>query len=461
MVTALAPDVLPARASPRAWQTLAIAATAVFVVSLDGTVLYVAFPSIRKTYEGASPEALSWILNVYTIGYGSLLVPAGRLADRFGQRSFFLAGAAVFTVTSLLCGVAPSLTLLVLARAAQSLGAAMLMPASLALVLQEFPPGQRGPSIGVWGAVGALAAAIGPALGAAVIEYASWRWVFFLNLPVGLYAIGVGKRRLVQSADTGRGAIPDLLGAALLMAAFGALAYGILGGQQHAALVNAPMPLAALLLAGFVARSLRVKEPALDLRLFRLRTFSIANAITLVFSIAVTAMFFGNVLFLTERWHLSILETGVWTLPGPLTVVPVAIFAGRCADRLGYRPILISGGLLYAVGATLLLHMADQTASFARWFLACIVMGVAVGMVLPALSGASTRELAASAFGVGSAVNQAMRQFGSVLGVAVVVLLLGALRESSPFEHVFALLVGSGLVTALGGALFPAHRRIN
>src|SRR5262249_17117021 len=144
-----------------AWKTLAVAALAVFLVSLDGTVLFVAFPSIRRTFPSVSAEALSWILNAYTIGYGALLVPARRLADRFGRRAFFLRGGATFTVASVLCGVAPGVTMLVAARALQSLGAAMLMPASLALVLEAFPIERRGVAIGIWGAVGALAAALG------------------------------------------------------------------------------------------------------------------------------------------------------------------------------------------------------------------------------------------------------------------------------------------------------------
>jgi EmrB/QacA subfamily drug resistance transporter len=462
MVTELVTEftVAGGRPSKRAWQTLAVAALAVFLVSMDGTVLFVAFPSIRRTYADVSPEALSWVLNVYTIGYGALLVPSGRFADRFGRRAFFVGGAAVFTAASLLCGAAPSLALLILARAAQSLGAAMLMPASLALILHAFPAKGRGPAIGIWGATGALAAAIGPALGSAVIQYASWRWVFFLNLPLGLYAVAIGMRRLVESRAQERGALPDLVGAALLMAAFGALAYGIVGAREHPSIVRVAMPAGVILFVLFVVRSLRVPVPALDLRLFQLRSFAVANVMTVVFNVVFTAMFFGNVLFLTERWHRSILEAGLWMSPGPLTVIPVAILAGRLADRIGYRSIFIVGGVLYALGAMWLLRVADQPASFVLWLPGSIIVGAAVGMVIPSLSGASTRELDESTFAVGSAVNQAMRQFGSVLGVAIVVVMVGALHESAPFERIFVLLVVGGLLTALGGVIFPGARAI-
>jgi MFS family permease len=178
---------------------------------------------------------------------------------------------------------------------------------------------------------------------------------------------------------------------------------------------------------------------------------------SLVFSIAFTAMFFGNVLFLTERWHRSIFEAGLWISPGPLTVIPVAIFAGRRADRIGYRPLFIAGGLLYAMGAAWMLHVANEGARFLLWLPSSIVMGTAVGMVLPSLSGASALELDAATFGVGSGVNQAIRQFGSVLGVAVVVVMLGRFGEAAPFERVFVLLLIGGLLTALGGLAMPAR----
>lgn len=401
----------PGERMARAWRTLALTAVAVFVVSLDGTVLFVAFPSIRRTFSGVWGETLSWILNVYTLVYGALLVPAGRLSDRFGRRVFFLGGIAVFTVASLLCGLAPTIGLLVAARGLQSVGAAMLMPASFALVLHAFPTERRGVAIGIWGAIGALAAAVGPAVGSAIVQYASWRWAFFLNL---------GAK------------------AQLSLAAW-ALAAGL------------------AMLTVFVWQSLRVPIPALDLRLFRLRTFATANAMSLVFSMAFTAMFLGNVFFLTERWHRTIFEAGLWISPGPLTVIPVAILSGRRADRIGYRPLFVVGGLLFAAAALWMLHVAGGEPSFSSWLLGSIIMGASIGMVLPSLSGASAVELDAAAFGAGSGVNQAIRQFGSVLGVAIVVLVLGKLGPTAPFERVFVVLLGGGVLTALGGALFPGR----
>jgi EmrB/QacA subfamily drug resistance transporter len=434
-----------------AWRALAIGALAVFMVSLDGTVLFVAFPSIRRTFPDVSASSLSWILNAYTIGYGALLVPMGRLADRFGRRRFFLAGVAVFTAASILCGLAPGVPALIVARSLQAIGAAMLMPASLALVLHAFPKQRRGVAIGVWGAVGALAAAFGPGVGSAIVQFASWRWAFLLNLPIGAYALAAGLRRLPESRADERGSLPDLLGTGLLVVAFGILAYGILAAG--AAPARAPWLITAglVLLGVFVVHSLRVRSPAVDLRLFSKRSFAVANSISLVFSIAFTAMFFGNVFFLTQRWHLPIFQAGLWISPGPLTVIPVAILSGRLADRIGYRGLFVLGGLVFSTGALWLLHNASQEASFLAWLPGSISMGVAIGMVLPSLSGAAATDLAPGSFGVGSGVNQAVRQFGSLLGVAIVIVILGGLGASARFENVFWLLFVSGLLTAMGG----------
>jgi len=445
----------PSRAIPSsAWRTLAIAATAVFLVSLDGTVLFVAFPSIRRTFPSVSPEGLSWILNAYTIGFGALLVPAGRLSDRFG-RAFFTAGVAVFTAASVLCGVAPGVSTLVAARALQSVGAALLMPASLALVLEAFPQDRRGVAVGIWGAVGALAAALGPVLGSAVVQLASWRWAFLLNLPLGAYTLAVSARRLEESRANEAGSLPDALGTALLIAAFSSLAYGIIGGRVDPWRATSVLAAGLVLLSLFVWRSLRAEIPALDLRLFARRSFAIANAMTLLFSIAFSAMFFGNVFFLTERWQLSIFEVGLWISPGPVAVIPVAIASGRLADRTGYRPLFVVGGLLFSMGGLWLMLRAHAAASLLVWLPGSLLMGASIGMVLPSLSGAALSQLDPASFGAGSGVNQAVRQLGSVLGVAVVVLVLGGLGASARFEHVFALLVVSGLLTAFGGMLLP------
>ena len=439
-----------------AWRTLALTSVAVFVVSLDSTVLYVAFPSIRATFAGVSAAQLSWVLNAYTIVFGSLLVPAGRIADRIGRKRSFLTGLGLFTASSMLCGLAPTAAWLIAARALQAFGAALLLPSSLALVLQAFPASRRSTAVSIWGAVGALAAAIGPSLGSLIVQSASWRWAFYLNLPVGLFALVRGSRSLLESRDEAAGRLPDPLGIALLIAGVALVALGIVEARGWG-MADPRTALSfgggALLFTGFVLRSRRVASPAVDLSLFANRNYRLANLATFFFAIAFTAMFFTFVFFLTLRWHYSLLQAGLAITPGPLTVIPVAIAAGRIADRHGHRGVLAAGGLVFALGGVLLYLTLDSPPAFlTNWLPRAVVTGIGVGLVLPSLSGAAVHGLLPAQFALGSAINQAVRQIGSVIGVGLVIALLGraeAVSDLGGFVRISQILVAGGVLTSL------------
>ena len=210
-----------------AWRTLALTSVAVFVVSLDGTVLFVAFPAIRATFARVSAAQLSWVLNAYTIVFGALLVPSGRIADRVGRKRTFLLGLALFSAASALCGLAPSAGALIAARALQAVGAALLLPSSLAVVLHAFVVARRASAVALWGAVGALAAAIGPSLGSLIIQSWGWRWVFYINIPVGIAAVVRGNKLLLESRDEAASELPDPFGIVLLIAGVALTALGI------------------------------------------------------------------------------------------------------------------------------------------------------------------------------------------------------------------------------------------
>jgi len=212
---------------PNPWPTFALCSLALFLVALDTTILFVAFHGIRTTFTAASTAALSWILNAYTIVFGSLLVPAGRLADLYGRKRVFLIGVALFTLASALCGFAPSALALIGFGILQGIGAALLMPASLALILAAFPREKRSVAVSLWGAVGALAAAVGPSLGAYVVATLGWPWAFFINVPVGLVGLALNARQLEESRSVELGALPDVPGIVLLSLGVGALALGV------------------------------------------------------------------------------------------------------------------------------------------------------------------------------------------------------------------------------------------
>ncbi len=447
------------------WGVLALTSIPIFAVSLDTTVLYVAFPDLRRTFAGVSAADLSWVLNGYAVVFGALLVTAGRLADRVGRKLTFVWGAALFTAASAACGIAPTPGMLIAARVVQAVGAAFLLPTSLALVLAAFPREQRPIAVSIWGAVGALAAAVGPAVGSAIVQAVGWRWAFYLNVPIGVVAILRSWTRLAESKEAARGGLPDAAGVLLGIAAPGLLALGIIeaGSWGPTSAKTLGVIVASLVLLGLlIVEASRSRSPVIDLTLFRDRNYRIANWATLVFSIAFSAMFLGLILFLTQIWGYSIMRAGLAMTPGPLSVIPFALFAGRVAARRGHRGLLIAGGLAFAASATLLLAFATERPAFATLFLpSALLVGLGIGFVLPSLSGVAVHGLPADRFALGVAVNQAVRQVGSVLGVAFVIALVARAQSDTlaPFRSVFVLLIGAGVVTAALGALAATDPR--
>ena len=260
---------------------------AIFAVFLDTTILFVAFPSIRADFSGVSASSLSWVLNAYTIVFAALLIPAGRLADRVGRRRTFLTAVVVFTLASMLCGLAPTAGLLVAARVLQAVGAAALVPSSLALVLQTFPSEKVPVAVAIWGAIGAVAGAFGPTLGALVVENLGWRWAFFINLPVGIVSFALGRRVLPEGREANPGRLPDPLGVVLLAAGLALLAFAIVKTDEWGWLSSTfvgTVAVSAVLIAVFFWRCSRVSNPLLDLSLFDSQSFRWANPAMLVYA---------------------------------------------------------------------------------------------------------------------------------------------------------------------------------
>jgi len=426
-----------------------------FAAFLDSSLLVIAFPSIRRSFASVSTAELSWILNAYTIVFGALLVPSGRLADQFGRKKMFLWGVAIFTLASALCGMVPNAGALIAARALQAVGAAMVMPTSLALVLAAFPVEMRAIAVTLWGAVGGLAAALGPSAGAFLIQSLGWRSAFYINLPIGLLAFALGTRLLRESRDPTARVLPDFLGVVLLIAAVGLITLGIVASEASGRLdphtigfVVAGVILSII----FVSRSLRVESPALDLTLFSDANYRFANLATFLFGVAFFAMFLGNVLFLTQIWHYSTFKAGLAILPAPLTVIPVAVVSGRLVTRYGHRVLVIPGGILFGLaGISLLLRAGTTPTYFSVWLPSSLLVGLGVGLCLPVLSSAAVHGLAPSRFAAGSAVNQSIRALGAVLGVALAIALLGRdprAADLPTFQRVFALFVCCGLLTS-------------
>jgi EmrB/QacA subfamily drug resistance transporter len=411
------------------WNIFWISSIAVFLVSLDSTMLFAAFGAIGASFPETSAADMSWVLNGYTVVYAAMLIPAGGVADTHGRKKVFLFGVALFLVASAACGLAGSVNVLIAARVLQAIGAALLTPASLSIVLDAFPHSKRAMTVSLWGAVGGLAAAVGPSLGTFVVEAWGWPWAFYLNVPLGALSLCRGAALLREAKKPESRRPVDWVGMALLILGVGALALSIVQmGSPRWTSTELGAVAAVGMSAGlaFVVWAGMARAPLVELRLFRHRTYAFVNLATLVFGVAFSMMFFAFFFYLTDVWHYTLTQAGLAITPGPLLVIPFAILSGRLAGRHGHRPFLVGGGLLYACsGLWFLLVPGAQPAYLTQWLPGLLLSGSSIGLVLPSLSAAAVNRLPAEHYAVGSAVNQATRQIGSVLGVAVTVLLLG------------------------------------
>jgi EmrB/QacA subfamily drug resistance transporter len=336
---------------------LAVASGGAFLGFLDTTIVNVAFPDVSASFAGAGRAQVSWVLDAYFIVFAALLVPAGALAYRYGRKRLFLAGVAAFVLASALCAVAPSWQALVAARVLQAAAAAVLTPASLALVLAEFPQRERAAAVAAWSAWAALAAASGPPLGGALVELAGWRWIFLVNLPLGAVVIVLGLRVLTESRDESAVDVPDLGGSVLAALALGLLALGII--EESLPVLGGAVLLGAIL----ARRCARHARPVVDPALLRIASFRRGSLGALVFSAALFAVILGNVLFLTGVWGYTVLEAGLAAVPGALAATIVARPAGRIADRFGHRAVIVPGTLLFAAPSACGRSPASRTSS--------------------------------------------------------------------------------------------------
>ena len=413
---------------PHAMRTLALASLGAFVVFLDTTIVNVAFVAISHSFH-SDTDRLAWVLNAYSLVFAAALIPAGRLADRYGRKRLFLIGMSGFAVMSALCGLAPDAGVLIGGRALQAAFAALITPTSLALILPEFPPERRPFAIGTWGSMSAVAAALGPTIGALLTEYASWRWIFLVNVPICALVVLFGLRTLREGRDPHAQGLPDPLGVLLIGLTPAALSFAIIEGPSRGwtdARVLGAFALAVVLLPAFLWRCRGASRPAIDLALFRVRSFRLVNAATLIFSAAFYGTLLSNIIFLQTVWHYDVLRAALATSPGPLVVAVVARVSTRLAHVHGYRPILGIGGLCYAGALAIYASSIGTHSAWAtHWLPAALLMGVGIGMTLPVQSSAAVRELPPARFAVGSGISASFRQLGAVIGISVYVALLG------------------------------------
>jgi EmrB/QacA subfamily drug resistance transporter len=448
----------------RKWRVSLIVCVGVFMSSLDLFIVNIAFPAISKHFGGASLGSLSWILSGYAIVFAALLVPAGRWADAFGRKRAFLLGLGVFVAASAACAVAPSVGFLIAARIVQAAGGALMLPTSLGLMLPEFGPHERHVAIGVWAATGGIAAAAGPPPGGLLVQ-ADWRWVFLVNVPIGLAGLGFGLRTLAERREVGA-ARPDLLGALGLIVTIGSLVVAIVKGEEWGWTSPAILLLLAVTVLGLPAiwwRSERHVSPVVEPAMLRVRSFGLAVGASVLFFAGFGAMLLAGVLFLTGVWHESVLTAGLMLFPGPAMATAFSIPSARLGARVGYRIPGMLGALLFVGGQIFYITQTGNTPAYVAEYLPGIaISGAGVGLMIPTLTGAGASSLAPERFATGAAVLTMGRQIGSALGIAVLVAVLGtSASTASDFHHAWLISVAGGLTAGLAlAAIGPPVRRL-
>ncbi|WP_461008443.1 MFS transporter [Streptomyces capparidis] len=437
-----------------------------FMAFLDSTIVNAAFPSITETFDGSDLPTLSWVLNGYNVVIAALLMPAGRAADRLGCRRSFAVGLTTFTLASAVCGIAGSAAVLIGARLVQAVGAAILVPTSLALLMPMFPMARRLVAITIWGAAAAVAAGIGPGLGGMLAEYWTWRAVFLVNIPIGIVAVWAS-RYLGEQRERG-GPTPDVPGAVLLGAALGLVALGLVKGEEWGwagAGTLGCLAAGALLAVAVALRSARHPAPVVALDLLRSRAAVGGNIGTMLFAVTFYAVILNNILFLTNHWHWSLIAAGLATTPPPLASALVAKPAVRLAERFGDGPVIVAGCLTY-IGGTLLLSWGGggDPDFLTHWLPGATVMGLGAGLVWPVLGGVALAGVEPARLATASAANAAFRQLGGVLGTALTVSiltshatdLLGGARSTWYMAVGFALSVAVLAAATVRGSAAPA-----
>lgn len=443
------------RRAVRPQSVLLVASLGVFMAFVDATVVTIAFPDIARSFPATGIDGLSWVLNAYNIVFAAFLVAAGRAADLLGRKRVFESGLVLFTLASAACALAPSAGLLIAARVVQALGAAIVVPASLALVMQAFEARERTRAVALWAASAALAAGLGPSVGGVLVNVADWRAAFLVNLPIGLLAMLASRRWLVESRAPGKRTLPDAGGAVMFGAAVSALVLGVVKGPDWGwgdGRVVGAFAAACLLASAFVRRSARHPAPLIDPALVRIRTFAVANALMLAAAAAYFALILNNVLFLTTVWEWSVLEAGLAMTPGPIVAAAVAGPVGRHAERIDTRVLILVGAAFWASGAIGYLTLAGQEPDFLTgWLPATIVAGVGGGITFPTLSAVAVAAAPGERFATATALNSVSRQLGSAIGVAVLVALLGAQATVlDDFQRGWLLAVGLFAALAAG-----------
>jgi EmrB/QacA subfamily drug resistance transporter len=417
-----------ARSNP--WLVLVVLTTGFFMIMLDTTIVNVAIPAMSAGLKTTLDQIL-WVLNSYILVYAVLLITAGRLGDLFGQRNLFAIGLAVFTVASALCGLAQDANQLIAARILQGIGGALLTPQTLAILTTLFPPERRGAAFGIWAGVAGLATLAGPTLGGAIVTYVDWRWIFYVNVPIGIAAL-VATFAIIPDIRPGRRHGWDIVGTILATSGLFGVIFGLIEGERFnwgqiaSSVITIPEVIGAgvLLLVAFVIWERYQPEPLVPLSLFEERNFAVANWMAAAIAFGMMSLFLPIIIYLQSVRDFSALTAGLTLAPMSLTSMFVAPVAGRMADRIGGKYILMTGVLVFAIGFGTITFVAEPDSTWINFLLPAIVAGAGMGMTFAPMTTVAMRNISPRMAGAASGVLNTTRQVGAAIGSAVVGALL-------------------------------------
>lgn len=440
--------------------TLLLVAGGAFVATLDLFIVNIAFDTIRRHFDDAPPSQLSWVLNAYGIVFAALLVPAGKMADRFGRRRLFRLGMAIFASGGILCALAPSVELLILFRALEAVGGALMTPTSLGLLLAAYPVERHRAIISWWSAVTTTAAALGPPIGGLLVA-ANWRLIFVINLPIAIAVVLFG-RVLPDDAHQRETGLPDFLGAGLLAVGIAAAVAAISNARTWGSddpRLWACVAVGAIALAAFLRRCARVARPIVSLALLRVRQFGAANGALILFNAGFAGVLLGGPLFLQVVWGYSSARAGIGYMPGPIFATTFALVSARLP--ITRRTSAVIGCLWFAAGSAWWFVFLDDRPNYLLHFMpGGIMTGLAVGFGIAAMIGVGASALPAKDYSTGTGVLNTSRQIGSAVGVAVVVAIVGSSAAAATFHRAYLFTAVCGLAAAAVATLLsePAAR---
>ena len=439
----------------RTWMILAVVSICSVLNPLSQSILNLAFPSLQAAFSESSAATLSWVVSLYAIVSAATLIVGGVIGDRIGHKRVLLIGTAGYSIASVACGLAPNVTALLIARSVQALSSALMTPAGAALVLREFPPNRRGTAIAAWAAAGSVATAVGPTLGAFLVDVGGWQWAFWITVPFGCIGLLLVPR-LVHELPREEVDLPDLISVPLIVASVSGI---ILGVSQSGRWGWTDSRTIASIVVGLVVglyvivRSRAHPRPLLDLTLFRFRSFRIANFSSIVFGSMFFALFFAYPRFTQDVWGYDVRAAGLLFLPVPVAGILLNGAAGRFADLHGPRRVMLAGGLAQAIGGAIFLIGMGGDRNLLVWFLGFGFIGIGSSLSWPAIFANTVTGVPPQRFGAVTSINQTAQRMATAGGAAIQVSLIG--EASGPglgnYTRIFALTVIGGFIGVVIG----------